>query len=563
MAHVVVGGMVGVAWLVLPWMTDTDTGTGGPAATAGSAPPAARAATPGAMATADTQDIQDIPGIEDVQNVQNAENSRHAQDDDGTATADLVLPLLAAGTAGALAAYGYARRRRRARTRTTPGGGPAGPVTPLSESDVRTRTLLVEIDDSVRTSQEELAFVEARFDAEAVEPFVRAVRDAESELSAAFRLRQRYDASVEGEAPESDPLESDTARRETLRDIAARCTDAGRRLDAEAAAFDRLRALERDTGEALGLAEARFRELAARTGAAEAVLADLGGRYAPSAARPVIGHIEQAKDRLVFATTHLNRARQSTDMGDPYAAAPRLRAAEGAVSQAAVFVGGVERLAAELAAAVEALPAALAGAEEAVTGAGGPLERTSARMPVGELRALVAHAEAVLAGVREETAAGPYDPLGALRRIARATAPLGAGRADAVRAAALIAARNATAAAADFVTTHRGAVGGAARTRLAEAQRLLAPDTDPSAEDCLRADALAHQARELAERDIRTHGNPYTGSPRQADGTGGAVLGGVLLGGRPDGGPPASFGGPATRARRGLRTGSATPPPGP
>ncbi|TLS41688.1 hypothetical protein FE633_34575, partial [Streptomyces montanus] len=321
---------------------------------------------------------------------------------------------------------------------------------------MRTRTLLVEVDDSVRTSQEELAFAEVHFDAEAVEPFVRAVWDAEAELSAAFRLRQRYDESVAGETPESDPLESDAARRETLRDIAAQCTDAGRRLDAEAAAFDRLRALERDTGAALDLAEACFRELAARTGAAEAVLADLGRRYAPSAARPVIGHVEQAKDRLLFATTHLNRARQSTDMGDPYGAAPHLRAAEGAVSQAAVFVDGVERLAAALAAAVEALPVALAGAEAAVTDAGGPLERTSTRMPVGELRALVAHAAAVLAGVREEMAAGPYDPLDALRRIVRATAPLGAGRADAVLAAALITARSATAAAAGFVTTHRG-----------------------------------------------------------------------------------------------------------
>ncbi|MGP4049440.1 hypothetical protein [Streptomyces sp. 2A115] len=39
-----------------------------------------------------------------------------------TYTADLVLPLVAAGGAGALAAYGYVRRKRRARSRTTPGG---------------------------------------------------------------------------------------------------------------------------------------------------------------------------------------------------------------------------------------------------------------------------------------------------------------------------------------------------------------------------------------------------------------------------------------------------------
>jgi len=60
--------------------------------------------------------------------------TREAAGGGGTDTGDLVLPVVAAGAAGVLAAYAYTRRRRRARTRTTP-GGVAPTVVPLAELD--------------------------------------------------------------------------------------------------------------------------------------------------------------------------------------------------------------------------------------------------------------------------------------------------------------------------------------------------------------------------------------------------------------------------------------------
>jgi hypothetical protein len=176
-------------------------------------------------------------------------------------------------------------------------------------------------------------------------------------------------------------------------------------------------------------------------------------------------------------------------------------------------------------------------------------------VPVGELRARIRHADTVLASVREElTARQPYDPLGVLRRIVRAGSPLAAGRTGVLAAAALLTARSATTAADDFVATHRGAVGGTARTRLAEAERLLAAG-DPA--DRPRADTLAREARELAEQDVRVRGNLYPGTGHLS-GDAGAFLGGILLADvtsgapyeAPDIAPPASFGGPATRDRR-------------
>ncbi|WP_369248961.1 hypothetical protein [Streptomyces sp. R41] len=504
-AHVVLGGLLAVGWLVLPL------------AGAGDAVTAARSVR-----------VADSAGA--------AHEAEGAPSQDGTATGDLVLPLVAVGAAVVLAAYGYARRKRRSRTRTTPGGGTRHAVPSVRELDRQTRQLLVDTDDCVRTSAEELGCATAQFGDEPVKSYAEALAYAKSELAAAFRLRQRLDEA----APEDG--------RGMLEEIVLRCTEAGRRLDSEAAGFDLLRALERNAATPLEMAETRFRELAARTPATEATLGDLHKRYAPSASLPVAGHVEQAKDRLVFATVHLNQARQSLDRGDGGKAAAYLRTAEGAVDQAAALVDGVERLAAELASAAERLPAALAGVEGDLAEA----HRLLATAGVGRLPGRVAHAESLLADVRRETAAGAYDPLDALRRVAEAGTTLAeAGdvglsdeRVRALLGHFLLPARSAVEGAADLVTTHRAAVGCEARTRQAEAERLLAVPS-PGLYEVQRADGLTRQARELAERDVRAYGNPAGGD--EGVGVGGAVLGGILLG---HGGGPASFGGPRTRARR-------------
>ncbi|MCX4764736.1 hypothetical protein OG562_27960 [Streptomyces sp. NBC_01275] len=466
--------------------------------------------------------------------------------EDETSGADLVLPLVAVGAVGVAAGYGYVRRVRRARRRTTPGGvgspPPRAASPPLAGLDERACAALVEADDRLRAARAELGFAEALFGPGAVTPFRRATRDAENELAAAFRMRQRYDEGVPAEEAE---------RRHALAGIVGRCVEAGRRLDAVAGDFDRLRGLEgQGVDAALGVAEARFRELAGRTGAVDAVLAGLGARYAPTASAAVTGSVEQAKDRLLFATVRLNQARQAADSGQPERAARQLRAAEGAVAQAAVLVEGVDRLAGELREAEGLVAAALTGAEaeladargrpDAAEGAGGEGKDpgAAARLP---------HADAVLAAVRQEsTGRQPGDPIGVLRRIVRATAPLASGRAGVLAAAGLVVARSSTAAAADFVTTHRGAVSATPRTRLAEAERLLAAG-DPTTR--AQADTLALEALELSERDVRAHGNPYTGSAgagRTTAGTGGAVLGGVVPADDPENGPPAGFGRPTT-----------------
>ncbi|MFB6806055.1 TPM domain-containing protein [Streptomyces sp. NPDC056387] len=500
---------------------------------------------------------------------------------EGGGAGDYVLPVVVVGAAGALGAYAYRRRKRGAGaggTGTTGWGAQPATTTvlPLPELDTKAKSLLVETDDAIRTSTEELGFASAQCGEAAVAAFTEAVAFARSELTAAFRLRRQLDDAY----PEDDP-----ARRRMLDEIVARCTEANRRLDAESADFDRLRDLEKNAPQALAAVEAHYRDLTGRTATAEATLTALAGRYADSASAPVATNAERAGDRLLFAATSLGGARAAVDGGDNGKAAVHVRAAEGAVDQAATLVDAVERRAQELAEAVGKLPGALTATDTDLAAARGLLTGTAEGTTPADLRGRMGRAEEVLAGVRREQAAGRYDPVDALRRVEEAGAVLeealagarergsGRQRAAALLDQAVLAARSALGAAADYITTSRGAVGSEARTRLAEAQRRLERSaalagSDPAGAlvQAQRADGLARQAQQLAEEDVRAYRNAYGdgGQQRQGGGTGGAVLGGIILGenlrggrgggsgGFGGGGPgPGSFGGVGTRGRLG------------
>ncbi|MCM2389117.1 TPM domain-containing protein [Streptomyces albipurpureus] len=525
----------------------------------------------------------------------------------GTGAGDLVLPIALIGGAGAIGAYALTKRRRRTATRTTPQSGREGwssnitpPPKPLPELDQEARQALVETDDAVRTSQEELGFAVAQFGDAAAQPFQEALAYAKDELTAAFRLRQQLD--------DAHP-EDDETRRRMLDQIIARCADANRRLDAESEDFDRLRALEHNAPQAIASAEASFSDLDGRVITTEATLSVLRQRYAPSASAPVDADAEQARERLLFARAGLERARTAMEAGDNGTAAVQVRAVESALDQADRLMAAVDRRAQELAEAAGKLPGALTETDSDLAEAGGLLKGTTAGVPTATLQGRIARAESVAAEVRAQMTAGPYDPIDALRRVEEADAALdeslagareneqGTRRARALLDQATLAARSSIGAAVDYVTTHRGAVGSEARTRLAEAQRRLKRSGElaganagvggpvsggaegggvgggPQAAlaEVQQADVLARQAQSLAEADVRGFGNqfgpsgvPGAGSP--GGGLGGAVLGGIILGGLFGGGRggshgggfgggfgggPGSFGGGGTRGRMG------------
>ncbi|MFF5445211.1 TPM domain-containing protein [Streptomyces sp. NPDC012888] len=464
----------------------------------------------------------------------------------GSGAGDYVLPVVAVGAAGALGVYAYSRSRRRRGRPDAAAGPPAGwggrsaGQLPLPELDARAKELLVETDDAVRTSTEELGFASAQFGDEAAKPFEAAVAHARDELTHAFRLRQQLDDAYP---------EDDATRRRMLDEIVARCSEANRRLDAESADFDRLRALERTVPQALETVEAHFRALTGRAATAAATLTALRRRYADSAAAPVASNAGQAEDRLLFASASLDGAREAVAASDNARAAVHVRAAEGAVDQAATLVDAVERRAQELAEAAGRLDLALTETETDLADARGLVDGTSAGISTADLQGRIGRAEAVLSAVRAEREGGRYDPIDALRRVEEADAALDGAlagararetsnqRARALLDQALLGARSSIGAAADYVTTSRGAVGSEARTRLAEAQRHLARSSELAGADpasalaeAQRADALAREAQRLAEQDVRAFENPYAGRRGGSGGMGGAVLGGIILG---------------------------------
>ncbi|MYS18579.1 hypothetical protein GTW73_32175, partial [Streptomyces sp. SID4982] len=310
-AHALVGAVAGTGWLALPVLAAQ-----GPAT---AAPP--RHTSPAAPA---------------------------APRDDESSPVDLILPVAVLGTAGVLVAYAYVRRTRR-----SPGAvSPAPPAPTPAESDRQARAALVQADDSVRASEEELPFAAALTDERTLAPFRQAVHAARTELSAAFALWHRYE---EGEP--RDPGD----RRQALVGIVGRCAEAGRVLDARAGELDRLRRAE--VGPALEVAEGAFRRLAARAAGARATASELRERYGPSVGARAAGCVEEAMDRLVFATARLNEARRAADLGEDGRAVRQLRAAEGSVAQAGVLVAGLDRTARRLRDAAALVPAALTGAE--------------------------------------------------------------------------------------------------------------------------------------------------------------------------------------------------------
>ncbi len=489
-------------------------------------------------------------------------------------------PVAAAVGVGVVGAGGYVFVRSRRRRTSVPGAGVDAGQMPLDQLDLRASRLLVETDDSIKTSEQELGFATAQFGEPAAAPFAAALDEAKAHLNASFMLRQQLD--------DSEP-EDDATKRTMLTQIISRCEEANARLDAEAEAFDRLRELEKNAPQVIAEVEQKTVDIEARLGRTTATLHGMARRYAESALAPIAANPDQVRERLAFVRTSVAGARQDLENGDTADAAVAVRAAEEAAGQAGQLLEAVDRLA--------------AGLDEAATSVEGRIAETTqdlaeakallASGQVPDLAGHVAAAEAAVVSVQQEIAGGRYDPLAAVRRIEEAGGRLDRAlegvrdqqqriqRARASLEQALLAARSEVSATQDFITTRRGGIGGEARTRLAEAQRHLdqamaLARTDPvsALAAAQQADALAEQAGQLARADVGAFAGGGAGGGGGIGGLGGAILGGILIdsifggGGRGGGGfggggfgglggsgggrrGPASFGGSGTRGRRG------------
>ena len=471
------------------------------------------------------------------------------------------LGLAVLGGAAVVGAGAYVLHRRRRRTTEAPPDREAQPdeFAGVSTADLayRASAALIEVDDAVRTSEQELAAARAHFGADAVAAFAAALEQSRAEMLRAFTLRQQLD---------DDQPEDERATRALHAEIIRIATAADDRLDEQVEAFDALRGLEARAPEYVAELRTRLDGGRARLPQADAAWAALRSRYAATALEPVAGDLDQARELLAAADAELVEAQESL-AGGAAAVVVAGRAAEDAITQAETLLDGIGRRESELADAAEQVPAARAEVD---------LDLAEARaLPGDAIAPVVARAEAALSAA-DQAATGPQpDPIAALRLLGDAGTALDQGIADARAAAerqrkaaaaleqAVLTARSSVAAAEDFVATRRGAIGARARTRLAEARRHLeqAGGADPvtGLREAQQADALAQEALQLAQADVSGWARPGATSGTGAD-LAGLILGGILSGAtssyrghrRGGGGfSPGSFGGSSSRGRRG------------
>ena len=406
------------------------------------------------------------------------------------------------------------------------------------ELDRRAGSLLVQLDDSLKTSEQELGFAVAQFGDAATADFTATLASAKAKVSQAFTLKQQL-----------DDAQPDTAadQRAWTTQIIQLCEAADAELDAQADAFDELRQLEKNAPQELVEVRAATEAAVARKDAAAAALATLSSTYADSAVKPVAENVTQAAKLLDFAGSAATTAQQAIDAAKPSEAAIAVRTAQASVAQATQLFDAIDALGTNLADASTKLAAVVADTEQDLAAARA-LDADPALTPT-------------IAAAAEALAAAPTnDPVTGLAQVEKANAALeqaftGArdkqeqvARARTQLDAALSSARAQVQSATEYISTRRGGIGSTARTRVSEAERHLADATglavsDPVAAltEAQQAAALASSALQLARSDVSGYEASESvigqGYPSGSDGADlGGILGDWIFGGGGGGG---------------------------
>lgn len=466
----------------------------------------------------------------------------------------LLLVVLLIAVAGVVVVVIVRRRRRSS-------AGPGTKNLPsLDELARLSGSALVQTDDAVKTSEEELGFAIAQFGTDATAEFQAALTRARATLHEAFGLQQKLDDAIP---------DSEEEQREWRNQIIDLCAAANNELDQQTEAFDNLRAVEKDAPAAIAKIRSDANTVAGRIDRADAILSELGTTYAGPALSTVHDNVTKATERLAFATTAVAAAEEKLAAGDTGQAAVGIHAAVQSVGQSALLVDAIDRVKADLDSSRDQIAALVADLTADVQAA-------QAAMAAGAtgLDPVITGTQQAIARAQAGLSGGVFDPAAITAALEAANQQIDstmAGlrsaqeqqhRAQAGLAHTLITARSKVSAAEDFITARRGAVGADARTRLAEAAQLVVQAEGMQATDPVqalslaqRADQLAAQSIQLAQRDVGGFNAPTGGvlgglfgntAPASGGGMGGliagAVIGGLLGGG-------GSFGGTSSRNR--------------
>ncbi|OBJ89750.1 hypothetical protein A9W97_14195 [Mycobacterium gordonae] len=449
-------------------------------------------------------------------------------------------------------------RRRRANTvaaarRVDPTDATALAAVPLDILDDLSRTKVVEVDNAVRTSANELALAIDEFGEERTAPFTQAVNNAKAALAQAFTVRQQLDDSTP---------ETPAQRRELLTRVIVSAAGADRELESQTEAFEQLRDLVINAPSRLDALTQQYVELTARIDPGERRLAELHNEFGAAALTPVSANVATAKERLEFADRNIGVARELADQavsGQQSRLVDAVRAAESALGQARSLLDAVDSAAGDIRQAVANLPSVLADIQAAIKRANEQLQQNQGNMSAHTGELIAARDAAARALDNSGGGRGTADPLGAFARLSKADAELNQmltlvaqeqANAERLRRSfeqALFTAESRVHAVSEYIDTRRGSIGPEARTRLAEAKRQLeaaharkSANLPEAIAYANGASTLAAQAQSLANADVQAAQRAYA---RRGDGNTGAMLGGIIIGDLLSGGLRGGFGG--------------------
>jgi len=451
----------------------------------------------------------------------------------------------------------YRGRRRRAAAlaaarRVDPTDVNALAAVPLQALDDLSRALVVDVDNALRTSANELNLTVGEFGEERTQPFTQAVAKAKAALSQAFTIRQQLD---------DDTPETPAQRRELLTQVIVSAASADRELESQTEAFEEMRDLVINAPSRLDALTQQYVELTTRIAPAEQQLAALHNDFNAAALTSVSGNVTTAKERLTFADRNIGSARERAAQaiaGQQGRLVDAFRAAESALGQARALLDAIDNAAGDIQHAIDRLPSTMADIQNDIMRADELLGKTP-KTKSAHTRDLVTARDAATRAVESARAGASNDPLGAFGQLTKADAGLNgllATLAQEQAAAeqlnrsleqAVFTAQSRVRAVSDYIDTRRGSVGPEARTRLAEARRHLQAAEDKRATNATEAIAhanaastLAATAQALANDDVRTAQRVYS---RRGGSDMGAMLGGIIIGDVFSGGMRGGFGG--------------------
>jgi predicted nucleic acid-binding Zn-ribbon protein len=453
----------------------------------------------------------------------------------------------------------YRRRRRRAAQlaaakRVDATDPDALAALSLGALDDLSRWKVVDVDNAVRTSANELALTIEEFGEQRTEPFTRAVNNAKAALAQAFTVRQQLDDAIP---------ETRAQRRELLTQVIVSAARADRELESQQEAFEEMRDLVVNAPSRLDALTQQMVELTARIAPAEQRMTNLHNEFDAAALTSVATNVGTAKDRLDFADQNLTQARDLAARpvsGEQSGLVDAVHAAESSLGQARALLDAVDSAASDIRHAVATLPSLIADIQSGIERADVQLQ-SAQKTKAPHIRDLAGARAAATKALDAARTSGSADPFGAFTEVTKADADLNrllatvaeeqetAERLTRTLEQALFTAQSRVHAVSEYIDTRRGSIGPEARTRLAEASRQLEAAQDNRASDVSEAiayannaGALAAQAQSLANADVQSAQRAYAGRYGGGNDTG-AMMGGIIIGDMLGGAMRGGFGG--------------------